>query len=80
MKARALIALVAVLAAILAPVRAGAAADFYTPPSPLSAGNPGDVIKSEPMTAYLFPLIQMPARAWRVMYLSTTAGWSSRRA
>lgn len=42
------------------------AADFYTPPSPLPAGNDGDVIRSEPMTVHL----GLSAKAQRIMYLS----------
>jgi hypothetical protein len=70
---RALAALVAVvLAATTAVVAlpsvgtspAGAQTDFYTPPSPLPAGNPGDVIKTANFT--------YSGAAWasRVMYLS----------
>lgn len=49
--------------------------EFYTPPDPLPAGNPGDVIRSEPMPlALALPDgssgKQMPASATRVMYRS----------
>ncbi|MGH3715056.1 MAG: lipase family protein [Micromonosporaceae bacterium] len=43
-----------------------AAADFYTPPSPLPAGADGDVIRHEPMNFYN----GSQATAQRIMYLS----------
>jgi pimeloyl-ACP methyl ester carboxylesterase len=46
---------------------------FYEPPDPLPAGRPGDVIRAEPMDAFLAPRIRLRARAWRVLYRSTTA-------
>lgn len=46
-----------------APAGAQAAPAFYTPPSPLPAGQPGNVIKSQPVTFW-------GATATRVMYLS----------
>jgi hypothetical protein len=46
---------------------------FYRPPSPLPEGEPGDVIRWEPMTAQVAPGVRIDARAWRVMYLSTDA-------
>lgn len=39
---------------------------FYTPPSPLPEGAPGDVVKTEPVALSLYP----EARATRIMYLS----------
>ena len=43
---------------------------FYTPPSPLPAGNPGDVIRWRPSV----PVMNAAnADAWEVMYLSTNA-------
>jgi hypothetical protein len=52
---------------------AAASADFYTPPTPLPHGKPGNVIRSEPTAAYVLPGIAMNAHAWRVLYRSTTA-------
>jgi hypothetical protein len=46
---------------------------FYEPPDPLGEGEPGDVIRSEPMDAYLAPGVRLRARAWRVLYRSTSA-------
>lgn len=43
---------------------------FYTPPSPLPSGEPGDVIRWRPSVA---PLNLTNANAWQVMYLSTNA-------
>ncbi|MFF1609965.1 lipase family protein [Amycolatopsis sp. NPDC058278] len=43
---------------------------FYTPPSPLPAGKPGDVIRWRPAVPLLNAL---NADAWQVMYLSTNA-------
>ncbi|WP_456049229.1 lipase family protein [Actinokineospora spheciospongiae] len=43
---------------------------FYEPPSPLPAGEPGDVIRWRPTVA---PLNALNANAWQVMYLSTNA-------
>lgn len=52
---------------------AAAADSFYVPPSPLPAGQPGDVIRSEPTKFYLDPARTKEANAdtHRVMYLST---------
>ena len=49
------------------------AADFYTPPDPLGAGAPGELLRAEPMDAYLVPGVRLRARAWRVLYRSTGA-------
>lgn len=47
--------------------------DFYTPPAPLGAGSPGDLIRSEQMTANGLLAVPLPAKAWRIMYRSTSA-------
>lgn len=52
-----------------APARAD---DFFTPPSPLPAGSPGDVIRSRPAPLGA-PSARALADAWQVMYLSTDA-------
>ncbi len=52
--------------------RTGRAEGFYDPP-PALTGRPGDVIKAEPVDAYLVPGLRLRARAWRVLYLSTGA-------
>jgi fermentation-respiration switch protein FrsA (DUF1100 family) len=46
---------------------------FYEPPSPLGAGEPGEIIRAEPMDAYLFPGVRLRAKAWRVLYRSAGA-------
>jgi hypothetical protein len=46
---------------------------FYDPPTPLAAGRPGDVIRAEPMDAYLVPGVRLRAKTWRVLYRSTSA-------
>src|SRR5690348_687749 len=46
---------------------------FYIPPEDLGEGNPGDVIRAEPMDAYLVPGVRFRARAWRMLYRSTSA-------
>lgn len=49
---------------------------FYTPPSPLPAGKPGDIIRSEALpTAIKIPTPTgfIPAKATRIMYLSIDA-------
>lgn len=43
--------------------------EFYTPPDPLPAGEPGMIIRSEPLTAN----VPEGAQAWRVLYLSQGA-------
>ncbi len=53
--------------------RSAAAEGFYVPPDPLGPGKPGDVIRAEPMDAYLAPGVRLRARAWRVLYRSTSA-------
>jgi alpha-beta hydrolase superfamily lysophospholipase len=46
---------------------------FYLPPDPLGPGEPGEIIRAEPMDAYLVPGVRMRGRAWRVLYRSTSA-------
>lgn len=46
---------------------------FYDPPYLDENGSPGDLLRAAPMTARVFPGVAMPARAWRVLYRSTTA-------
>jgi alpha-beta hydrolase superfamily lysophospholipase len=46
---------------------------FYLPPEPLGEGRPGDVIRAEPMDAYLVPGMRFRAKAWRILYRSTSA-------
>ncbi|WP_018654407.1 lipase family protein [Actinomadura flavalba] len=50
---------------------------FYTPPSPLPAGKPGDVIRSRPSVYTLDPFSRAPfggVKAWQVLYLSESVG------
>lgn len=47
---------------------ASAADDFYTPPSPLPAGRPGDIIRNEPGS--FSADVDKTARVQRIMYLS----------
>jgi alpha-beta hydrolase superfamily lysophospholipase len=69
-----------VIAATLAAVTLSAATasaaetDFYTPPASI-AGEPGDVIRTEPSSFYLDPLktLRADARVQRLMYVSTDA-------
>src|SRR4051812_32813838 len=58
-------------AAAAAPALPGPLDDsFYTPPSPLPSGNPGDIVRWRPSVA----LLNLGnADAWEVMYLSTDA-------
>jgi alpha-beta hydrolase superfamily lysophospholipase len=51
----------------------GPEAGFYESPSPLPGGAPGDVIRAEPVDAYLVPGLRLRTRAWRILYLSTSA-------
>jgi fermentation-respiration switch protein FrsA (DUF1100 family) len=53
--------------------RLSGAEDFYDPPSPLPEGQPGDLIRVEPVDAYLVPGLRLRARAWRILYRSTSA-------
>lgn len=59
----------------LAPVEGPEGEAFYTPPSPLPDGKPGDVIwyqKGDPVKTQAFKAMGSGA-VWRVMYLSTNA-------
>lgn len=46
---------------------------FYDPPNPLPPGLPGELLRAEPMHAYLIPGVRFRARAWRILYRSTGA-------
>jgi dienelactone hydrolase len=47
---------------------------FYTPPSPLPPGSPGDIIRAEPTTvSFLLGVPLLGVNAWRIMYRSTDA-------
>ena len=46
---------------------------FYLPPHPLPPGPPGEILRAERMDAYLVPGVRLRARAWRVLYRSTSA-------
>lgn len=43
------------------------------PPEPLPPGQPGELLRAEPMDAYLAPGVRLRARAWRILYRSTSA-------
>jgi acetyl esterase/lipase len=47
--------------------------DFYDAPSGLQSLAAGDLIRAEPMDAYLLPGVRLRARAWRLLYRSTGA-------
>ncbi|MES9603187.1 lipase family protein [Actinomadura sp. NPDC000929] len=77
--AAALLAALCAVPASSAPASAAPATDpgpagdaFYTPPSPLPSGSPGDVIRARPAKAGP-PAARSLADAWQVMYLSTGA-------
>ena len=70
-RAQAVLVALIVVFSMAMPHRAATAADFYTPPSPLPAGKSGDVIRSERMNYKA--TVPALARAWRVLYLSTSA-------
>jgi hypothetical protein len=53
--------------------RMSAAGDFYLPPDPFPDLAPGELLKAEPMDAYLAPGVRIRARAWRILYRSSTA-------
>jgi hypothetical protein len=53
--------------------RVSGADGFYIPPDPLGPGKPGELIRAEPIDAYLVPGVRLRARAWRVLYHSTGA-------
>ncbi|ORW58189.1 triacylglycerol lipase [Mycolicibacterium peregrinum] len=68
------------MAGLVSPATAGADesryAEFYTPPSPLPAGRPGDLIRTEPSRLVLEPSGQLGAfmgSGTRIMYRSTDA-------
>ena len=46
---------------------------FYVSPDPIGEGAPGELIRSERMTAFLSPGLPIRARAWRILYRSTSA-------
>jgi fermentation-respiration switch protein FrsA (DUF1100 family) len=46
---------------------------FYVPPDPLPARPPGEILRIEEMDAYLVPGVRLRARAYRVLYRSTSA-------
>ncbi len=46
---------------------------FYLPPDPLGVGQPGDLIRAEPIDPYLAPGVRLRARAWRILYRSSGA-------
>jgi dienelactone hydrolase len=72
MTRNALAALAAAAVLFLAgPAAAAAQEDFYATPSQLPQ-TPGEIIRSEPMTAYDAGR-PLPGRAWRVLYRSTSA-------
>ncbi len=53
--------------------RTAGAEGFYEPPYPLPEGEPGDLIRAERVDAYLVPGVRLRARAWRILYRSTSA-------
>jgi hypothetical protein len=46
---------------------------FYETPAGLESLAAGDLIRAEPMHAYLVPGVRLRARAWRILYRSTGA-------
>lgn len=46
---------------------------FYRPPSPLSPGGPGTLIRSREFSPKLLGDLPMPAKGWQVLYKSTDA-------
>lgn len=46
---------------------------FYEPPAGIAALSPGELIRAEPMHAYLVPGVRLRAQAWRILYRSTGA-------
>jgi hypothetical protein len=46
---------------------------FYEVPDGLEKFAPGELIRYEPMHAYLVPGVRLRARAWRILYRSTGA-------
>ncbi|MDE3129809.1 MAG: prolyl oligopeptidase family serine peptidase, partial [Acidobacteriota bacterium] len=47
--------------------------DFYEPPAALERFAPGELIRAEPMHAYLAPGVRLRAQAWRILYRCTGA-------
>ncbi|MGC9222095.1 MAG: lipase family protein [Solirubrobacteraceae bacterium] len=47
--------------------------EFYLPPAELGKLHPGELIRYEPMHAYLLPGVRLRARAFRLLYRSTGA-------
>lgn len=58
---------------LVTPSARAALPDFYTPPASLGPGEPGALIRSQPMDAYALPGVPLHAKAWRIMYRSTKA-------
>jgi hypothetical protein len=60
---------------LFSPPRRGGAREsgFYTPPDPLPPCRPGDLLRAEPIDAYLVPGMRLRGRAWRILYRSTGA-------
>ncbi len=46
---------------------------FYETPPAIAQLAPGELIRAEPMDAYLFPGVRLRAHAWRILYRSTGA-------
>jgi hypothetical protein len=55
------------------PALGGRDEDFYEPPADLAGYAPGDLVRAEPMQAFLLPGVRLRARGWRVLYRSTGA-------
>jgi hypothetical protein len=54
--------------------RGSSGAGFYDAPESLYAtAAPGELLKAEPIDAYLIPGVRLRARAWRMLYRSTAA-------
>jgi alpha-beta hydrolase superfamily lysophospholipase len=47
--------------------------EFYEPPAGVKSLAPGELIRYEPMDAYVLPGVRLRARAWRILYRSTGA-------
>ncbi len=60
---------------LISPPRRGSAASegFYEPPALAATGSPGELLRAEPMDVYLVPGMRLRARAYRILYRSTTA-------
>lgn len=71
---RALVAIICWMVLATAPPAARGADAFSTPPDPLPAGAPGDVIRAEPLIPRALGFrLASAARAWRILYRSTNA-------